>query len=170
MFGSSPIELLAADAMLRGAIFCQSFTYSAQWLTGTTTALGATATVPVITQITSDSDFVVQEIQFNSWSAAGTIIVDPDYTLMLTIASGRPWFDQVQPIRNLVGSYASTQQPNSLPFPRLIPAQSTLTSTLANRTGTASNQAVLSFMGFCVYYQSNQDGSPATRQQIFHAL
>src|ERR1700688_1657634 len=155
MFGTSPIELLAADAMLRGTIFCNGFTYSAAWLTGTATALAGNASQDVQIQITAEADFVVQMMTFNSWSAAGTIIVDPDYTLNIAIASGRPWFNQAQSMRDIVGSFASTQEPGfMLPFPRLIPSQSTITCSLSNRTATASNRATLAMQGFNVYYQT----------------
>lgn len=165
MYGSSPIELLAADAMLRGTIFCNSFVYSAAWLTGTATALGAAASQDVQIQITAEADFVVQQLTFNSWSATGTIIADPDYTLNIAIASGRPWFNQAQSLRDICGSFETTVEPGyGLPFPRLIPSQSTITCSLSNRTNTASNRATLCMSGFNVYYQTEN------RQQVFHAL
>lgn len=164
MFGTSPIELLAADAMLRGAIFCNGYIYSAQWLTGTTSALGANGTVDQPIQITSEADFVVQQITGTAFTAAGTILTDPDYTLLVTISSGRPWFDRAQTWRDIMPSFQSTVQVMALPFPRLIPAQTTLTLTLANRTGTPANRVTVALSGFNVYYQTE------TRQQVFHAL
>jgi hypothetical protein len=164
MFGTSPIELLAADAMLRGTIFCNGYIYSAQWLTGTTSALGANASVDQTIQITSEADFVVQQITGNSFTGTGTIITDPDYTINIAISSGRPWFDRAQTWRDVMPSFQSTVQVLALPFPRLIPAQTTLTLTLANRTATPSNRATIALSGFNVYYQTE------TRQQVFHAL
>lgn len=164
MFGSSPIELLATDAMLRGSIFCNGYYYTAQWLTGTTSALGANATVDQPIQVTSEADFVVQQIVGTSWSAAGTLITNPDYTLNITVSSGRPWFDKAQTWLDIMPSFQQQQFVVSLPFPRLIPAQTTLTLTLANRTSTAANRVTVSLQGFNVYYQTE------TRQQVFHAL
>ncbi len=164
MFGTSPIELLAADAMLRGTVFCNGYVYSAQWLTGTSSALGASATVDQPIQITSEADFVVQQIALTAWSGLGAIITDPDYTLNIAISSGRPWFDRAQTVRDVIGGFQSTITPFALTFPRLIPAQSTLTLTLANRTVTAANRVTVALHGFNVYYQTE------TRQQVFHAL
>lgn len=164
MFGTSPIELLACDAMLRGAIFCNGFTNSARWLTGTQSALGAAGSVDQVIQISSESDFVVQEMSFTAFSAVDTLIVDPDYLIMIAISSGRPWFDAPQTLRDVLGNYTANHQPSTLSFPRLIAAQSTLTISLTNRTNTACNRASLALKGFNVYYQKE------TRQDVFHAL
>lgn len=165
MYGSSPVELLAANAMLQGLIYCESFTYSAAWITGTASALGANATVDQQIQINSDSDFVVQEWNFVSWSAADTIIGMPDYLLNVVMAgSGRQIFDRPQDIAVQCGAFTLNKQPGRIPFPRLLQANNTITTTLQNRTGTASNRALLAFRGFKVFYMGSD------RQQIFHAL
>lgn len=165
MFGTSPIELLAADAMLRNAIFCNSWVYNFDWTSGTTLALGANATVDNPINITSEADFVCQMLTLTTWgSAAGTLLQDPDYTLNIAISSGRPWFNSATLVRNICGSFAGAELPTSLPMPRLMPAQSTVTATLANRTGTAANRVQLSMIGFNVYYKTE------SRDQVFHAL
>jgi hypothetical protein len=165
MYGSSPIELLAADAMLRGAINCNSYVYNADFLTGTSSALGANGTVNVPIQITSEADFVVQKVTANVWgAAAGTLLQDPDYTLNVAISSGRPWFNAPVQLRAICGTFAAAEQPYPLPFPRLIPLNSTLTVTVVNRTATAANFLQILFQGFNVYYQSE------TRAQVFHTL
>lgn len=162
-FGSSPLELMATNAMLLGQIYCEMFTYSAVWLTGTGSALGANGTTDVQIQINSDSDFVVQEMEFLSWSAAGTIIALPDYLLSLTVAgSGRQLQNQAQAVRLLAGSYATSDNPCKLPFPRILQMNNTLTCTLVNRTGTAANRAELALRGFKVFYTGG------SRQNIFH--
>ncbi len=162
-FGASPLELMATNAMLLGQIYCEMFTYSAEWLTGTATALAANGTTDVQIQFNSDSDFVIQEMEFLSWSAAGTIIAIPDYLLTLTVAaSGRQLQNRPQSVRNLAGSYATSDNPCKLPFPRLMQMNTTLTCTLVNRTGTASNRAELALRGFKVFYTGGQ------RTNIFH--
>jgi hypothetical protein len=162
-FGSSPLELLATNAMLLGEIYCEMFSYSAVWLTGTNSALGANGTVDVQIQFNSDSDFICQELEFLSWSAAGTIIALPDYLLTMTVAgSGRQLQNQAQAIRLVAGSYATSDNPARLPFPRLFQMNTTLTNTLQNRTGTAANRAELLLRGFKVFYTGG------SRQQIFH--
>jgi hypothetical protein len=166
MFGSSPIELLAADAMLRGAINCNAYTYNADFLTGTSSAIPANATpVNVPIQITSEADFVVQQATFTVYGTdVNTILADPDYTLNIAISSGRPWFNAPSLIRNFCGTWSAAEFVRSLPFPRLIPLNSTLTVTVVNRTANAANFAQLLLTGFNVYYRTE------TRQQVFHAL
>lgn len=167
MFGSSPVELLAADAMLRGLIFCNSYVYNADFLTGTSQAIPASATsVTQVVQITSEADFVVQQLSAICWgSAAGTLLQDPDYTLNIAISSGRPWFNAPLSVRNIAGMYAVGEIPVPMTFPRLIPLNSTLTVTVTNRTATAANFFQLALIGFNVYYQPG-----GNRQTVFHAL
>jgi hypothetical protein len=164
-FGSSPLEILAAEAMLRGEIFCQNFTYSAAFLTGTGSALGAAGTTTVPIQINQDSDFVVQAMQLQSWTAADTPEVDPDYLATLTVAgSGRQLMNQAQHVLTLMGSYAINKFPNRLPFPYLLTANTTFNVQLQNRSATAANRVDVSFTGFKVFYTGGD------RTQIFHVL
>jgi hypothetical protein len=165
MFGSSPLELLAADAMLRGSIQCNSYSYNADFLTGTNQAVGANGTPQQVIQVTSEADFVCQMITATCWgSAAGTLLQDPDYTINVAISSGRPWFNAPVILRNVCGTFAAAENPDSLPFPRLIPLNSTLTVSIVNRTATAANFLQILFMGFNVYYKSED------RSTVFHAL
>lgn len=165
MFGTSPIELMASDAMLQGLIFCESFSYSSSWLTGTNSALAASVSVDQQLQINSDSDFVIQEMNFVSWSALDTIIANPDYLLNINLAgAGRNIFDSPQDIVNVCGNFASNKIPGRMPFPRLLQANSTITNTLTNRTVTASNRAKLTFRGFKIFYLTGN------RQAVFHAM
>jgi hypothetical protein len=167
MYGSSPVELLATDAMLRGLIFANAYTYNADFLTGTSQAIPASATsVQQVVQITSEADFVVQQLSAICWgSAAGTLLQDPDYTVQIAISSGRPWFNAPLSVRNIAGMYAGAEIPLPLPFPRLIPLNSTLTVTVTNRTATAANFFQIAMVGFNVYYQPG-----GSRQSVFHAL
>lgn len=170
-FGTSPVELLATDAMLRGMIFCNAYTYNADFLAGTNQAIGANSTgVNQIVQITSEADFVVQQLNTTAWSAVGTLLQDPDITLTIAISSGRPWFNAPLSLRGVSGTFAAAEVPLNLPFPRLIPLNSTLTVTITNRTGNAINFVQVALIGFNVYYQNNPNGMPVTRQQVFHAL
>jgi hypothetical protein len=165
MFGSSPLELLAADAMLRGTINCNSYAYNADFLTGTSQAIGANGTPQQVIQITSEADFVCQMITATCWgSDVNTLLVDPDFTINIAISSGRPWFNAPLMLRNIAGTFASAENPDSLPFPRLIPLNSSLTVSIVNRTATAANFLQICLLGFNVYYRTE------TRQQVFHAL
>jgi hypothetical protein len=169
MYGTSPIEIMACSAMLNRQIYCFNFSYSAQWFGST--ALGANGTQSIPTQITSDSDFVIQRMNLVSFSAAGTKTVDPDFTLLLTVAgTAVNLMDQAQPILNICGNFSLNYVPNDLPFPIVIPANNTLNSTLVNRTAVAQNLTQLTFTGFKVKYLTNSDGSPTSRQQVFNIL
>jgi hypothetical protein len=165
MFGASPVELMAANAMMAGLVYCESFTYSSQWLTGTASALGASASVDQQIQVNSDSDFVMQEINLDAWTALDTIIVNPDYLLNIVMAgSGRQIFDRPQGVVSFTGSFQQNKVPGKMPFPRIITANSTITNSLQNRTVTAANRVELVFRGFKVFYLK------ASRQDVFHVL
>lgn len=165
MYGNSPIEVLASDAMLKGQVFLEMFTYSSQWITGTASALGASATVDQQIIINGDSDFVIQEINLTAWSAVGTIVATPDLLLTIVIAgAGRQIMNAAQHVLNFCGSYATGQVPAQPPMPKLVQAANTITNTLANRTASAFNRVDLMYRGFKVFY------SGGNRQQIFHVL
>lgn len=165
MYGASPLELLATDAVLRGEIFLQNGTYNARWVTGTNSALGANATVDQNVQINQDSDFMVQELNLTALTAAGTFLAIPDYTLLLVVGgSSRQLMQATTHVANICGSYQNDRVPGRLMMPFLLTANTTLTCTLINRTATAANLVDLAFRGFRIYYTGGN------RQQIFHTL
>lgn len=164
-YGTSPLELMAADAMLRGKIFCQRFTYSARFVTGTSTALAANGTTSVDTQINGDSDFLMLSMNLTAFTAADTIIASPDYLLLLTASgAGRNLMDAAQMVSNITGSFQANRIPDRMCFPILLSAKNTLTSQLTNRTGTACNLCHIAFDGMKIFYTGGN------RQEVFHAL
>lgn len=164
-YGTSPLELMASNAMLNGEVFLEHFTYSAAWITGTATALAANGTTEVQIQINADSDFLIQEMNFTAETAAGTFLAVPDYLLLIVIAgAGRQIMNQSQQIANICGSYNNGQVPARLPMPKLVQASNTISCTLANRTAVAANRADLALRGAKIFY------SGGNRQQIFHVL
>lgn len=164
-YGTSPLELMASDAMLRGEVFLEHFTYSAAWITGTATALGANATAEVQIQINGDSDFMIQEMNLTALTAAGTFLAVPDYLILITIAgAGRQIMNQPQHVANYCGSYNSAQVPGRVPMPKIVQSSNTISCALTNRTGTAANRADLALRGFKIFYAGGN------RQQIFHVL
>lgn len=164
MFGASPIELMACQAMINRQVYCYGFTYSATWFG--TNALGASVTVPVTTQITSDSDFVVQRLNMVSYTALDTPEVNPDFTLSLSVAgTAINLFDAAQHINNIAGNFFDNRVPNDLPFPILIQANNNLVASLTNRSAVAQNFTQLSYVGFKVKYLGN-----TSREEIFHVL
>jgi len=177
MFGSSPIELMAMDAMLKGWVYCYGFTYSA--LMFGANALGASGTVTVTTQITSDSDFVIQRINMVSFTAADTPEVNPDFTSFLSIAgTAINLFDSAQHVNNMYGNFFDNRVPCDLPFPILVAANQNLTNTTVNRSAVAQNFTQYSYTGFKVKYltMTVADGNgnvirvPTTRESVFHVL
>jgi len=177
-FGTSPLELMACDAMLQGLAYIDEFTYSAAWIVGTPTALGSLATVDVQIQINSDSDFIVQEQNLSVITVTTASPEDlhecvscPD--LLLTIiksGSGREVMNQAQHVTNMLGNYWSAQFPGRKPVTALWQSNNTTTIRLQNRTTTAFDRIDIAFTGFKVFYQTNAAGQMGTRQSIFHAF
>lgn len=163
-FGTSPIELLATDSMLRGGVFLNEYVYPAKWITGLSSALGSGASVDQAIQITSEADFVCQELNLIAWSGASTLVADPNIEMNIQIASGRPWFNTSVNARVMAGTYSSGNFPNKMVMPRLIPAKSTITVTLTDNQSTAWNRVEVNMIGFNVYYQTE------TREQVFHVI
>lgn len=176
MFGSSPVEIMACQAMLQGWVYCYGFTYSA--LMFGTNALGASGQQIVTTQITSDSDFIIQRINLVSYTALDVPEVNPDFTVQLTIAgSAINLMDAPQHVNNICGNFFDNRVPSDLPFPILIAANQNLSNTTINRSAVAQNFTQYSYVGFKVKYltMTIQDGNnvirvPTTREAVFHIL
>lgn len=170
MYGTSPIELLATDAMDKGLIYCQNYVYSAQWTTAGGNQLTANGQIDALTQINGDSDFVIQRINYAAWSAVGTSITDPDYLVQVSIGgSARLLFDKAISIQAIFGNFLGTKVPNSLPFPYLVEMNNNLVTTITNRTAVAADRVDVAFDGFRVFYQGDRAPSEI-RQQIFRKL
>ena len=172
-FGTSPLEVMASAAMLKGLCYLDEFTYSVAWIAGTTTALGASATVDVQLFINSDSDFIAQEYNLTAWTALDTILPSPDYLIsIIRSGSGRELMNQQQHVGNFAGNYRSTSAnfPGKNPISSLYQGNLNVTVRLTNRTVTAANRVDFALRGFKVFYQTNAQGQTGNRQDIFHAL
>lgn len=172
-FGTSPLEVLASAAMLKGLCYLDEFTYSAAWIAGTPTALGANATVDVQIFINSDSDFIAQEYNLVAWTAVDTIYASPDFLIsIIRSGSGRELMSQSQHVGNFAGNYraASANFPGKNPISSLYQGNLNVTIRLTNRTGNAINRVDFSLRGFKCFYQTNAAGQTGNRQDIFHAL
>lgn len=170
-FGVSPLEIMATEAMLQGIAFLDEFVYSAAWIKGTSTELGALSTVPVQIQINSDSDFIFQEENLVAFFE-GDILDNPNYLLTVVRAgSGREVMNQAQHVLNITGSHQSLGRvPGRKPTPGLIQANSTLTCQLQNLTSDVPDRVDLAMIGFKVFYTVAPTGEQGNRQRIFHAL
>lgn len=171
-FGVSPLELMAADAMLNGLVYLDEFIYSALWLTGTATALGANATVDVQVQINGDSDFIVQEQNLVAFDNSHAIVASPNLRLTLVRAgSGREIMSQPQHVLNICGGYQATRFPGRKPMAGLINANNLITCKLQNLSSVVFDSVDLSFIGFKVFYTTSMvSGEQGSRQKVFHAL
>jgi len=172
-FGVSPLEIMASDAMLQGIVYLDEFTYSAAWITGTGTALGAGATVDAQIQINGDSDFVVQELNLTAFDNAAPPVIVASPNLLLTITragAGREIMNQAQHAMNLCGSYAATRFPAKKPMPGLINKSNNLTLRLQNLSTTVFSRVDVALIGFKVFYVQNALGIIGDRQMVFHAL
>jgi hypothetical protein len=176
-FGTSPLELLAAAAMLKGLCYLDEFTYGARFDNVVNTGLAANGQQQVGIPINSDSDFIAIQYNLEAWSTAGTLVNQPDLLLLLTrTGAGRNIMDNAVPVINLCGNYAFTDRnyPGFLPISSLHQGNGLLMVQLTNRTATNFNTGTaridFTMRGFKVFYQTNAQGQTGNRQDIFHAL
>lgn len=183
-FGSSPLELLARDAMVQGLVYLDEFTYSAVWQAGTNTALTQGGDKTVNIQINSDSDFIAQQYQLIAEGEEPDSIVGlANFLITITRAgSGRDIMNQAQKVQNLCGNYlgfgeGATSAPYGanfagyLPITSLYQGNSTVAIRLQNPSQTFAPRRVdFAMRGFKVFYQTARDGRTGNRQDIFHAL
>ena len=161
-YGSSPLELLASQAMLRSLVYLDEFTYSARFDPQVNTGLPANGTQQVTIQINSDSDFIAQQYQFSAWSSAGVLVNQPDILILLTRSgSGRNIMYNPQEAINFTGNYAFTDRnyPGMMPISSLYQGNGSVQVQLTNRTATNFNTgtARIYFVmrGFKVFYQTS---------------
>lgn len=178
-YGSSPLELMACQAMLQGLVYLDEFTYSCFWQIGTPSALGPGGDVTQTIQINSDSDFVAQEYNLVTDSPIDQAVALPDFFIQITRAgSGRNIMNQPQRVANFCGNYAgyhgSNQNanfPGKLSITSLYQGNSTVQVRLQNRsTSFTPGRVDFAAKGFKVFYQANKQGQVGNRQDIFHAL
>jgi hypothetical protein len=171
-YGTSPLELLACEAMLQRIAFLDEFVFSGAWIAGTSTELGALMTVPIQLLINNDSDFIFQEANLVSFFE-GDVLDNPNYLLTITRAgSGREVMNQPQHVLNITGSHQSLGRvPGRKPMPGFIQGNSTLTLSLQNLTSDIPDRVDLALIGFKVFYVRNPEtGVTGDRQSIFHIL
>lgn len=176
-FGVSPLELMASDAMLKGLVYLDEFTYSVPFITGTDSAIGSGSTKEVQLLINGDSDFVVQEQNFAAYDSASpaVVVVNPNLLITVTRAgSGRQIMNNPQHILNWCGGYTGTRFPGRKPSAGLWLAANTITVKLQNLGTTVFSRVDVAFTGFKVFYTTIEDvqGHRVTgdRKMIFHTL
>lgn len=170
MFGSSPIEVLAREAMRARLIYCEAFTLVARFLVNTSSALGANASQTIPVNVDQAFDFVIQQ-KLGIWiNADGTTFnANPNALVEFQMdTSAKPLSSAPMHWLNVFGSFSANKVPNSLPMPELISQKSTYQVKLTNLTGDAPDQVEISLPGFKVYYLSSGGRPAPTREQIFN--
>lgn len=163
-FGASPIELLARDAMLAGLVFCDYVALPAAWLEDTPTELKANSSLPIAIQVGSSGDFVLQEFQLVAIQD-GEEIQSPNLLCsMIEDGSNRQLFGQPTHVDNIFGSFSENKVPGLVRYPKLLQANSSLSVTLTDLSGSDWDRIYMALVGFRVYYQGG------TREQVFHLL
>jgi hypothetical protein len=156
-----PLLEIVRMAVERRWAFVDNFTYTATWNT-----LGASATTAQSTAVDAAGDFLVEQLNLVSYSAAGTKVSNPDYLLDLKDSgAGRLLSDSPVHVGNITGD-VKISQGFMLPQPKLIKGGTKITATLQNLTATAA-RVDLAYVGFHLYYLQTEDGVPVTRRMLF---
>lgn len=163
-FGTSPLEILACEAMLGGLVYLDQFTYSAAWTSSN--PLTTTGTIPVNIQIDGDSDFIMQSVNLTAFTSANppVVISSPNYLITISRAgSGRQIMNQPQHVQNLCGNYWNNSFPGVWPMPGLLQAKNTITVALQNLSTAQPGRVDVALVGFKVFYRGSTD-----RTQVFN--
>jgi hypothetical protein len=167
-YGNSPLEVMACDAMLKGLVFLDEFTYSAAFVLATPTELAASGTTEISIQIDSGADFLAQALNITAFDDSGAYIPEPNYLLTLVRGgSGRELMNQAQHVLNICGNYR--HQRGEKPCPGLCASMSQLTVRLQNLTSDAPARVDIALLGFKVFYLAVA-GVQADRRKVFHAM
>lgn len=146
---TDPFTAILTSEFLKKNVWLEFFAFSTIWNPLLASAVGQQA------QFTLDPgiDFIVQQINLNSESAAGTVVASPDYLLEIQETSGRSNFsDQAIHIANWTGQNRNSgAMPYNLPFPRYLRGNNTVNCKLTNLTATAARVDV-AFIGIRVTY------------------
>jgi hypothetical protein len=183
-YGSSPLELMACQAMLQGLVYLDEFTYSTFWQAGTSSALLPNGDNTQRIQINSDSDFIAQQYNLVSSGTSLDMVGGlSDFMITITRAgSGRDIMNNPQRVLNFCGNYwnggnvgdgtfsSLANFPGYLPITSLYQGNSTVSIRLQNPTTFAPARVDFAMKGFKVFYQTSRSGVTGNRQDIFHAL
>jgi len=124
------------------------------------TPLGAGATLPQSIQIQNDSDFLIMAGVFvmTTTDNTTTFFANAPVTVQITDSgSGRNIMNKATHINNLFGS---ATLPAIWPFPKLIPAGATLTTTLVNLDGANARNVRIAYWGFKIFaFEESQPGT-----------
>lgn len=172
-FGNSPLEMMAADAMLKGLVFLDEFVYSAAFVDSTPTALAANGTTEISIQIDSGADFLAQCLNVTAFDSSDDYIPEPNFLLtIIRGGSGRELMNQAQAIMNVAGNYRRVN--GEKPCPGLCVSSSQLTIRLQDLSGDAPKRVDIALLGCKVFYLATVDAQGrqivGDRRVVFHAM
>lgn len=122
------------------------FIYSVEW-----TELAASETETQDIAVESDSDFLATAINLRAYDADSPETILDDNPFLVTIfdnGSGRRLMNRATHVDNFMGS---GQLPGYLPFPKLFPRASTVSTTLQNLDTQNAYVVKLSYLGFKIF-------------------
>lgn len=175
-FGSSPLEVLARDAMIQGLVYTDEFCYRWNWLPNTTSFLPPLGDITVSTNINSDSDFICQQMNFvvMTHTSPNQFVPVEHPHMLVTITrsgSGRNLMDGPVHVSNIFGAYDNTKSwPGQMPITSLYQGSSQISIRLQDLGAGDYDYIQLAMRGLKVFYQTNAAGQTGNRQDIFHAL
>lgn len=146
---TDPFMAILTREFLQRNVWLEFFAFTAVWNTLTASATGQ----QVNTTIDPSIDFIIQQMNLTAFTAAGTILANPDYVLQITETSGRSnMSDDGVHVSNWTGQNRNSgAAPYNLPFPRYIRGNNTLSAKLTNNTATAALVS-LAYCGIRVTY------------------
>ena len=147
----NPILAKLYRAFLDKKVWLEFWGLPIEYNTLAASAVGAQGQVT----IDQNTDFVLLQLALTAYTAAGTVLANPDYTLDLRELSGNSNFtSQEMHVANWTGTMRNSGAIiYDLPFPRYISGNNTIQSRLTNRTATAA-RVDIALLGLRVNYQS----------------
>lgn len=139
-------------------VWLETFAFTAVFNTLAASASGQQATSTVDPSI----DFLAYQMQLCAYSAAGTIVANPDYLLEVQEGSGRSnWSDGPVHVANWTSQNRDSAQAYNFPIPRYIRGNNTISFKLTNNTATAA-RVDIALIGTRITYLAT------SRQELFN--
>ena len=132
----NPYLAVLYGLFLNRMVWLEFFSFSAVFNTLGASASGQQASMSIDPGI----DFIGLQMNLSAYTAAGTILANPDYLLEVQEKSGNSnWQDQPTHVANWTGvNRNSGARPYDLPFSRYIRGNNTVVFKLTNLTATAA--------------------------------
>jgi len=144
-----PLLARAAAAWMAGAIDLDPFRFTLTWNTLLASAVGQEAN----TSLDAGIDLLLTRLNLTSYSAAGTIVANPDYLLEIFDGSG-PWQDAPHHVMLWTGQHRNSgSRPGDTPMARYVRGSNVVKGKLTNNTATAA-RVDLGLEGWRISYRT----------------